>query len=65
MEVGIIADKQSDEEPRHSEEYNRTHPHIHEVKYKDKKGHNKIYTYRYGEIKSRKRKSALDKTRES
>lgn len=59
-----MADKQSSEEPVHSDEYKRSHPHIHEVKYKDKKGHSKIYTYRYGEIKERKRKSALDKARE-
>ena len=58
-----MVDKQSSEHPKHSEEYDRSHPHIHAVKYKDKKGHNKIYTYRYGEIKHRKR-SALDRTRE-
>jgi hypothetical protein len=59
-----MVDKQSKEEPVHSDEYKRSHPHIHEVKYKDKSGHNKIYTYRYGEIHARKKKSALQKARE-
>lgn len=60
-----MADKQSSEHPQHSDEYKQAHPHIHTVKYKGKGGKEKIYTYRYGEIKERKRKSALDKTRES
>lgn len=58
-----MTDKQSKEEPVHSDEYKRSHPHVHEVKYKDSKGHIKIYTYRYGEVKTHKRKSEIDRTR--
>lgn len=59
-----MADKQSKEEPEHSSEYKRSHPHIHEVKYKDKKGRTKIYTYRYGDVKKREKKSALQRIKE-
>lgn len=51
------------EEPHHSEDYKKSHPHIHEVKYKGKGGKEKIYVYRYGTIESRKKKSTLDKVR--
>ena len=40
-----------DEEPTHSSSYKQSHPHIHEVKYKDSKGKVKIYVYRYGTVK--------------
>ena len=52
------------ETPSHSEDYKKTHPHIHEVKYKGKDGKEKIYTYRYGEISARKKKTQLQRVRE-
>ena len=58
-----MTDKQSSEHPVHSDEYKQAHPHIHVVKYKGKNGKQKVYTYRYGEIKSRKRKTHLDRAR--
>ena len=51
------------ETPSHSEDYKKTHPHIHEVKYKGKDGKEHIYTYRYGEIKAKPKKTQLDKVR--
>ena len=53
------------ENPSHTDNYKKEHPHIHEVKYKGKDGKEHIYVYRYGEIKSKPRKSALDKVRNS
>ena len=41
------------ESPSHTDAYKKSHPHIHEVKYKDKNGKTRIYTYRYGEIKNK------------
>ena len=49
------------EQPTHSPAYKKSHPHIHEVKYKDKNGKTKIYTYRYGEVT--KGKNALEKVK--
>ena len=41
------------EHPSHTDPYRKSHPHIHEVKYKDKSGKTRIYVYRYGEVKGR------------
>lgn len=49
------------EEPHHTNEYQKDHPHIHEVKYKGKDGKTKIYIYRYGTV--RKGKNAVDKVK--
>ena len=49
------------EEPIHTSNYKKEHPHIHEVKYRDKNGKTRIYTYRYGTV--RKGKSALSKVK--
>jgi hypothetical protein len=49
------------EEPKHSSAYDKSHPHIHEVKYKDKNGKTHIYTYRYGTVS--KGKNAVGKVR--
>ena len=49
------------EEPTHSASYKQSHPHIHEVKYKDKNGKTRVYIYRYGNVT--KGRNALQKVR--
>ena len=49
----------STERPKHSDSYDKSHPHIHEVKYKGKDGKTHIYIYRYGSVT--KGKNALNK----
>ena len=51
----------SSESPSHSDAYRKSHPHIHEVKYKDKNGKVHIYTYRYGNVT--KGKTSLSKVK--
>ena len=49
----------STERPKHSDSYDKSHPHIHEVKYKGKDGKTHIYIYSYGSVT--KGKNALNK----